>query len=185
MLISRAMLAVTLAAALALPATAQHQPGQKEESTGAKVREAAAQPIEDINLKRDRIPPAIERILDDPYSLDGLGRCKLLAAAIVELDDVLGPDIDVNMPEDKGKKRRDTVIRLSGNFLSNLILPFRGVVREVSGSAEAKRDYEAAIVTGVARRSFLKGVATARGCALPPPPAVPPVKPDDVSKPSE
>jgi hypothetical protein len=179
------MLAVTLAVALVLPAAAQQSPGQKDESTGAKVKDAATQPIEDVNLKRDRIPPAIERILDDPYSLDGLRRCKALSTAITELDGVLGPDIDVNMPENRGKKRRDTVIRLSGNFLSNLILPFRGVVREVSGSAEAKRDYEAAIVTGVARRSFLKGVATARGCALPLPPAVPPVKPDDESKPSE
>jgi hypothetical protein len=163
-LLPRALVVVMLS--VSLPASAQTM-GAKEPSTSDKVKDAAMQPVKDVNLKKDEIPPELEAILDDPYALGGLQRCKDLSAAIAALDGVLGPDIDVVATDDKGKKRRDTVIRLSGNFLSNLILPFRGVVREVSGSAEHQRRYRAAIITGVARRSFLKGVATARHCRLP------------------
>lgn len=164
----RKQIVAVVAAVLATAATATAAgPGEKPASTAATARDAATQPLEDINLKKAEIPPLLEAVLDDPYSLDGLRRCKQIAAAVSELDAILGPDFDILEPEDKGKKRRDTVIRLSGNFLSNLILPFRGIVREVSGSAENERRYRAAIVTGVARRSFLKGVGTARGCKTP------------------
>jgi hypothetical protein len=46
----------------------------------------------------------------------------------------------------------------------NSIIPFRGVVRELSGSAEADRRLQAATDAGIARRGFLRGVQRIRGC---------------------
>jgi hypothetical protein len=155
---------------IALPAAAQTAPGEKDKPTTSRALDAATQPVEDINLKKDEIPQDLLDILDDPYSLKGIRKCTEVRAAVEKLDAVLGPDLDVQIAEDKGKKRADTVLRLSGNFLSNLILPFRGIVREISGSAENQRRYKAAIVTGVARRSFLKGYGASKGCK---PPAAP------------
>lgn len=172
---------IALALLSSLPAAA-FQPGEKETTTATRAKDAAMQPIEDVNLKKDDIPTELEVILDDPYSLDGTRKCSQIRAGVESLNEILGPDLDVEVIEDKDKKRRDTVLRLSGNFLSNLILPFRGIVREVSGSAENQRRYRAAIVTGVARRSFLKGIGAAKGCK---PPAAPtPVKKAEAAAPT-
>lgn len=162
--------ALLLLPLLTLPAAAQTAPGEKDKPTTSRALDAATQPVEDVNLKKDEIPQDLLDILDDPYSLKGIGKCAEVRVAVEKLDAVLGPDLDVEIAQDRGKKRADTVLRLSGNFLSNLILPFRGIVREISGSAENQRRYKAAIITGVARRSFLKGYGASKGCK---PPAAP------------
>ena len=48
----------------------------------------------------------------------------------------------------------------------NSLIPFRGIVREVSGAAPAERRLAAAIDAGFARRGFLRGVLSARGCRV-------------------
>ena len=53
-----------------------------------------------------------------------------------------------------------------GKTIVNTIIPFRGLVREVSGAAPAERRLDAAIKAALARRGFLRGVATARKCKL-------------------
>ena len=50
-------------------------------------------------------------------------------------------------------------------------IPFRSVLRELSGAADHKRDFEAAIYAGAVRRGFLKGLGQQRGCAYPARPA--------------
>ena len=46
----------------------------------------------------------------------------------------------------------------------NSIIPFRGIVRELTGAAAAQRRYADAIDAGYARRGFLRGLQTARRC---------------------
>ena len=60
------------------------------------------------------------------------------------------------------------------NFLAGprSILPFRGVVREVTGAAVNERLLRAAYTAGMARRAFLKGWGLGRGCAYPARPKV-------------
>lgn len=75
---------------------------------------------------------------------------------------MLGDDIDV---VSKGSKRTS-----AGHVAQEVIgsfIPFRGLIREVSGANAHKRAMETAIVAGLARRSFLKGTGQARGCAYP------------------
>ena len=46
-------------------------------------------------------------------------------------------------------------------------IPFRGLIREISGANEQERKIQAAVQAGVARRAYLKGVGEARGCRYP------------------
>ena len=54
-----------------------------------------------------------------------------------------------------------------GRALVNSVIPFRGVVREVTGAAPAERQYNAAVDAGLARRGFLRGVHQTRKCKTP------------------
>ncbi|MEK7111976.1 MAG: hypothetical protein AAB875_01485, partial [Patescibacteria group bacterium] len=53
-----------------------------------------------------------------------------------------------------------------GKSLVNSLIPFRGVVREISGAAPAERRLRAAIAAGLARRGYLRGMASAKGCKI-------------------
>ena len=50
-------------------------------------------------------------------------------------------------------------------------IPFRGIVREVTGAADHKRQFEAAIYAGAVRRGYLKGMGQQRKCPYPARPA--------------
>ena len=52
-------------------------------------------------------------------------------------------------------------------------IPFRGLIREISGANEQERKLQLAIYAGSTRRSFLKGVGYQRGCPWPARPATP------------
>jgi hypothetical protein len=47
------------------------------------------------------------------------------------------------------------------------VLPFRRWVRRLTGAERYSKEVTAAIAAGTVRRSFLKGVGLARGCASP------------------
>jgi hypothetical protein len=49
----------------------------------------------------------------------------------------------------------------------NTLIPFRGLIREISGAAPAQRRLNAAIDAGFARRGYLRGVLRTRGCKTP------------------
>jgi hypothetical protein len=75
---------------------------------------------------------------------------------------VLGDDID--MPQADGQ--RTSPGRMAQSVVGSFI-PFRGVIREISGANEHDRKLQTAILAGVARRSFLKGTGQAKGCRYP------------------
>ena len=58
----------------------------------------------------------------------------------------------------------DDLAEAGGKTIVNTIIPFRGLVREISGAAPAERRLAAAIDAGFARRGFLRGTALARRC---------------------
>ena len=124
--------------------------------------DAMATPASDLNLKKDTIPPLLLTAQERPYTLVGLRRCPEIAAAVGELDAVLGPDVD--LPADA--KGRVTAGRVAQAAVGSFI-PFRGLIREISGANEQERKIQAAVQAGVARRAYLKGVGEARGCRYP------------------
>lgn len=153
--------------ALTVPALGRPQnqsaPAKPEKSdTGDVVGGIAGQPLEDVNIKRKRIPEVLELARGDPYSVAGLRNCGIINTRISELTKVLGTDFDA--PEDR--QRRLTAEGVGRSVVQSFI-PFRGVIREVTGAAATQREWDAAVDAGIARRGFLRGTARARGCRVP------------------
>ena len=140
--------------------------GEPPKSTGERAKDVVTRPLEDLNIDKERIAPKLISIQDEPYSLAGLKNCRAISGEIKELDAVLGADVDSG--EDARRKTVDRVIDVGGGLLGGLI-PFRSVVREVSGANDQRRRYQTAILAGVTRRSYLKGVGKQKGCKLPAP----------------
>ena len=158
---------VAAAILLAGAASAQEPAGEppKAEGTGPEVRETAkeivTQPARDVGLAKREIPPVLVKASADPYSLQGLSSCRQLADAVRELNTALGPDYDVAKAKES---KAATLAKAGGDAAISLVVPFRGLVREVSGAAPAERSYNAALDAGLARRGFLRGVHFKQGC---------------------
>ena len=136
------------------------------EGWGTEVRkksvEIGTQPARDVGVMRREIPPILVKAREDPYSLKGLKTCKQLAAEVTSLNEVLGPDYVVGneLKENKVGKLAEA----GGKTVINTIIPFRGLVRELTGAAPADRRLNAALDAGYARRGFLRGVHAKQGC---------------------
>ena len=149
---------IVLAALIATPTLAQ----QPKQTDGQVVGDIATTPLQDTNIRTKKIPGVLERAAVDPYARTGLVNCTTIAAGIAELSDALGPDFD-SQSEQTGTKGGRMAAGVARGVVQGLI-PFRGVIREVTGAAGAQRRYDAAIDAGIARRGYLRGTARARGC---------------------
>jgi hypothetical protein len=147
---------IAAAAILAAPSTAQVMP--EPDAT-----EVAKTPLRDLNIDSKDIPEVLQLAVRDPYAMAGLGTCDGIVTEVASLDRVLGADYDI--AEEDGEKRLSQG-RIGQSVVGSLI-PFRGIVREATGAAENDRALRAAYTAGVARRAFLKGVGTGKGCAYP------------------
>ena len=112
------------------------------------------------------IPAKLAAIQDNPYALDGMAKCAAIQQEIRDLDAVLGPDVNELVEKSLAEKREATAGRLIGSAGKSLI-PFSGIVGEVSGANAERRRYALAVQAGTARRGFLKGVGLSRGCKAP------------------
>jgi len=129
-----------------------------------RVGDAVGQPFRDISLIRENPPEILKRAAAAPYSLPDKPECGAILSEISELDTVLGPDVDAARPND-GKSSVDAT-GLTTNAIGDVIgLPFRGVVRKLSGAESSEKALANAILSGMARRAYLKGVAYSAGCA--------------------
>jgi hypothetical protein len=126
---------------------------------------AVEQPFRDLNVIQDDTPPVIALAAERPYALPATPDCAQIGKDINELNQVLGPDVD-----SKGAQERKGAATLVGEALSGAVhLPFRGIIRKVSGAAEHDRRLALAVTAAVARRGFLRGLAQSNGCTLPAP----------------
>lgn len=145
------------------------QATQKPERSGLgdarkKAMDIGYQPARDLGVAKDEIPVALQKAYDAPYGLKDLESCKAIEAEIAALNEALGPDLDAG---EKPKSSPGKMAEEGGKMLVGSIIPFRGLVRQVSGAASADRRLENAVTTGVARRGFLRGVRVAKGCEAP------------------
>lgn len=151
-----------LVGAIAAPALAQTAVAPSNVTAG----DVATTPLSDLNLKKEEIPPILLAAREATYDLGGLRTCRAIGAEIVQLDAVLGPDIDIAAEKTRDEKRGNAVGNVARSVLSSFI-PFGGVIREVSGAASRERQWQVALYAGASRRAFLKGYGQARGCRYP------------------
>lgn len=162
----RAAVPFAVLALLAVPAGAREPEAPAEKPLTDRtvgVEDVATTPVKDLNLKKDKIPQILIDAQARPYDLSGLGRCAQLTAAVDELDVLLGEDFDLPV---ETAQRGPSAGRMAQSVVGSFI-PFRGVIRELSGANEQDRRLQSAIQAGIARRSFLKGVGQTRGCRYP------------------
>jgi hypothetical protein len=114
---------------------------------------------DDLGVAGRGTPALLKLIGLHAYALDADATCQSIAEGIAEIDAVLGPDIDLEAESDQGS--------MPGRYAMNAVrgaIPYRWVLRLMTGADKRDRAYQAAVLTGVARRAFLKGVRKARSC---------------------
>lgn len=153
------ILALTCAAGTVAHAQAMPEPD---------VTEVAKTPLRDLNIDARDIPEALQIAARDPYATQGMETCNAIVTEIANLDMVLGADYDIAEADGNDRLSEGRI----GQSIVGSILPFRGVVREVTGAAGNERLLRAAYTAGMARRAFLKGWGLGRGCAYPARPKV-------------
>jgi predicted small secreted protein len=142
--------------------------------TSAGLDDAALTPLNDFNLRRTEIPPFLDAIVS-PYEPVKVLTCGAIASDVGALTSILGPDSDaLPGPEDTmGQQLGDQAAGLALDTVSSTVtdfIPFRSVVRQISGATAWERRLRDAYERGIQRRAYLKGIGASMGCA---PPAAP------------
>lgn len=151
---------------LPLALIAATAPGEKPRTNDEMASDLVTSPLADVNIKKKEVPPLLLEVQKDPYALDTIRTCNDLINEVAKLNAALGPDFDETLIIDKGQKRGAKAIGLTGAAIQSLI-PFRGLVREITGANKADLEYRSAIYAGVVRRGFLKGYGAHRRCRAP------------------
>ncbi|WP_379921194.1 hypothetical protein [Erythrobacter sp. R86502] len=149
-----AMLAVSCTGATAAFAQTMPEPDMTE---------VAKTPLRDLNIDGRDIPEVLVAAAADPYALPAGGTCNALVSEIAALDTVLGADYDIANDDGNDRFSQGRI----GQSVVGSILPFRGILREVTGAAGNDRALRAAYTAGMVRRSFLKGLGLGKSCAYP------------------
>ncbi len=139
--------------------------------------DAVTAPLQDLNLKRVRIPQILLDAMQRPYDLNGLESCDAISDEVRKLDAVLGADLDEPPPppdkstmSQKGGRMANNAAVGAVRGATRSIIPFRGLVRQMTGAEQHDKEVNAAIQAGKVRRAYLKGVGMNKNCA---PPAAP------------
>ncbi|MDO8380391.1 hypothetical protein [Phenylobacterium sp.] len=125
---------------------------------------AMGQPLADFNINQTQIPDSLRKAVDDPYALDADDSCAAMAGEIAGLDLALGPDLDADAVR---TTRRTMVTRAAAGAVRRLAvswIPYRGVLRTVTGAESHARKAQEAALAGAIRRAYLKGLGQRGGC---------------------
>jgi hypothetical protein len=142
-------------------------------SRDKQIQQAAMAPLGDLHVVTAEIPEVLLAALKEPYRVPSDPSCAGLTTAVAALNAVLGPDLDNRAtPANPGLLERgvsavgDAAIGAVRGTAEALI-PYRKWVRRLSGAEKYSQQVAAAIAAGGVRRSFLKGMGQAGGCAAP------------------
>jgi hypothetical protein len=157
--------------------------------------DAATGPLEDLNIKKREIPEALKMALKNPYAAPTKPKCEVVKEEVALLDSILGPDM-TTYEEKKGEGEfmslanfeaelpsADGVPTLAFDAAKSMaissiqghvnVIPFRSIVRKVTGAERYQKKVTMAYEAGKLRRAYLKGYAQERfGTLCLSPPAV-------------
>jgi hypothetical protein len=156
--------------------------GKTVTSTFEGAFEAVQSPLVDLNIKRETIPQALQDIAGNPYVLDDKPKCSQLAGDVAALDAMLGPDMQKNKRTKLASEGSLTdaasvssYTQEGASMLQNeaigfvagkaSIIPFRGLVRRITGASDHAKEVALAYESGKLRRAYLKGMMSAMKCA--------------------
>jgi hypothetical protein len=126
------------------------------------------QPFNDFNLTRTEIPAKLSGITPAPYAPLSPSGCPEMTAEIGELDKILGPDLQGEKTESEkpiiSMESAERTARSTARGAASSWIPFRGFVRELTGAERHARAVREAVLAGMVRRAYLKGLAEALQC---------------------
>jgi len=135
------------------------------------LRSVLTQPFNDFNLVRTEVPEKLAQVRAAPYVKPLPGGCNDLAAEVRELDQILGPDLEggsgasgrpLISRETAAQTARDTARSAASSWI-----PFRGFVRQLTGAERHARAVKEAVLAGIVRRAYLKGLRESLQCPTP------------------
>jgi hypothetical protein len=139
-----------------------------DKAGSANVTNAAAAPVHDLNLVRQKIPPVLLQALADPYAPPRPANCATIVADVQQLKDALGGDFDEpDNPQSPSLTTRRGVALTLLHGASEMLLPFAGFVKTLTGAQKHDQLVVEAITAGSVRRGYLKGLGEAHGCPFP------------------
>jgi hypothetical protein len=133
---------------------------------------AAVMPLNDLHLVHAEIPPVLVVAQKAPYAAPENKSCDALSREIFALDTVLGQDLDVVSARPKPELLERGTVAVGkaaiGAFrgITEGVVPYRRWVRKLSGAERYSKEVDAAIAAGLARRSFIKGMAYSTACEI-------------------
>lgn len=141
--------------------------------TGIGVGDAVTAPLKDLNLVRVKVPAVLREAAKDAYRRPARTDCAYLAHEIAQLDLALGPDLDVPRGAERTSlatrgsvAASDAALDAVRDFTTGW-MPFRSVVRRLTGAAGDQDAMEDAVHAGGVRRAYLKGLGLQQNCPHP------------------
>lgn len=133
---------------------------------------AATAPLHDLNITRQGIPPVLLAAITDPYDPPRPPTCAVIRREVDQLDQILGADFDQpETPQQPSLTLHNGRVALAlVKGASEMLLPFAGFVRTLSGAGHHDQLVIEAITAGSVRRGYLKGLGESLHC---PPPSSP------------
>lgn len=124
---------------------------------GGELGAAIQQPLRDLNLVQEEPAQVVRRAAAAPYVEPP--DCRTARLEHRRLEGALGRDLD------DPSAGSGAIEGLAAGLIREVAgLPFRGVVRRITGAEKADRELRQAVVAGVARRGYLRGWMAAREC---------------------
>ena len=139
-----------------------------DKAGSANVTNAAAAPLHDLNLVRQKIPPVLLQALADPYARPKPANCATIVADVQQLKEALGGDFDEpDNPQSPSLTTRRGVALTLVHGASEMLLPFAGFVKTLTGAQKHDQLVAEVITAASVRRGYLKGLGEAHGCPFP------------------
>lgn len=135
--------------------------------------DALTQPLRDLSILRPETPEILQRAVTSPYAdgptlANGALDCAGVDGEIESLDLALGEDLagsagSLSLMAQARSAAGNAMVDAVGDFVQ---LPYRSVIRRITGAHRRDRERRDAVQAGVVRRAFLKGLS-ARECTAP------------------
>ncbi len=140
--------------------TTAGKPATTQERVGGMLN----QPLDDLNISGDEIPPLLVATANAPYAPPARTDCAALATDIDALTTLLGPDLmPVTAADGKPILSEDAAWDAARSTALGWI-PFRGAVRFVTGADRREARMKHAVLAGFVRRAYLNGLAQSGHC---------------------
>lgn len=138
-------------------------PGKPQNTVGGVLK----QPLVDLNITSVEIPPLLVEAAKAPYAPAQPNDCEGIDHEIAALTDVLGPDLtpatEDGTPILSREAAGDAAWGAARGAASGWI-PFRGVVRYVTGAERSDQRARDAVLAGFVRRAYLRGLRAPLQC---------------------